>query len=57
MGDQDLHKIWDDLLKVTFDQFISQNIGHDETDEMKPKCYGSGDGEPWCNQCTFKSRC
>ena len=25
--------------------------------EMLPKCYGSGDGQPWCRQCTFQNRC
>ena len=56
MDKQELEKIWNEMLKATFDQFITKNIGMIEEGEP-PACYKSGDNNPWCIICGYQPTC
>ena len=55
MGNEELQKKWNDLMKETFQRFVDENIGTD--DDGRPKCYGTGDGESWCQVCFYRPTC
>ena len=55
LNNTELEQVWRMMLKDTFDQFITTQIGYSE--EGRPACFGTGDGLDFCNWCPFQSRC
>lgn len=56
MDQEELEKIWEEMMQETFNTFIEQHVGYEPKGD-KPTCYGSGDNMHWCFQCNYKSTC
>ena len=56
MDQKELDRKWGEMLKVTFDRFIRENVGYKEGSPY-PVCYGTGDNKPQCAACNFRGTC
>lgn len=64
MDKEALRKIWEEMDPQDFDEFIDEYVGYQEEEvevegvrAKPPGCYGSGDHEPYCRSCAYKSDC
>ena len=64
MDKEALRKIWEEMDPQDFDAFIAEHVGYkteevevDGVRESPPGCFGTGDGEPFCRSCSYKSKC
>lgn len=55
MSDQDLEKIWKEMLQETFDKFINEYFPGPKAGP--PSCYGSGADKEWCFGCNWRETC